>query len=341
IDPENDRLSYGHVMLLDIPRLILPAGLGTVLGSGTTVFDGTPLRLGLRQARADGATIVWCHGLMGTEAVPNWVDGLIHAQNIYDGGNVGSIAEVYYPYLNAGLKIPFSTGTDWGIWDFSRVYVPIEGKVTSQRFLKQLTQGNSFITNGVFLDLQVDGRRPGDTVDLVEPGAVQVRARAIGRSDFVSLQLIFNGKVIHEVPRRPAEGHFIADINESVDLAEPGWLALRIPTQRDYHLRSRFAGVSTNILGKTLFAHTSPVYVTVGGERVFQPAAAKQLIGNLQQSIEQIGTQGAFQTSQSRRSVLKIYEEAVQILVQRLDRRANSAEKAFIQPEHSRLKRQQ
>jgi len=250
IDPENNRVSYGHVMLLDIPRLILPAGLGTVLGTGPAVSDDTPLHPGIQQARSDGGTVVWCHGLMGTEAVPNWIDGLIDAQNIYDGGNVGSIAEAYYPYLNAGLKIPFSTGTDWGIWDFSRVYVPIEGKVSSQRLLKKLSQGSSFITNGVFLDLTIDGQLPGDTVALRQRGTVKVRARAIGRSDFASMQLVFNGEVIHEVARRPQQGHFVAKMNESIYLAEPGWLALRIPTQRNYHIRSQFTGVSTNIFGK-------------------------------------------------------------------------------------------
>ena len=319
IDPDKDRLSYGHVMLLDIPQLILPVSIGTHLGTGSAATDDLPLRTGIQQAMADGGTIVWCHGLKGTEALPNWVDGLIHAQNIYDGGNLGTIEEVYYPYLNAGLKIPFSTGTDWGIEDFSRVYVPLEGEISSRRFLEALAKGRSFITNGVFLDLEVDGQRSGDTISLRQPGSVRVRASAIGRPDFVSLQLIFNGKVIHEAGRRQREGHFVAEISESIDITEPGWLAVRIPTQRTYEYRSRFTGVSTNIFGKTLFAHTSPIYITVDGKEGFQPAAARQLIANLQQDIEQIRTKGAFQSGQSKRGVLKIYEDALFTLSHRLE----------------------
>ena len=108
-----------------------------------------------------------------------------------------------------------------------------------------------------------------DTIAIAESGAVQVQARAIGRADFVSMQLLFNGKVIREIGRRSEGGHSVADLNESIEIGEPGWLALRIPTRQEYEIRSRSADVSTNILGKTLFAHTSPIYVTVDGKGVF------------------------------------------------------------------------
>jgi len=318
VDPKNDNVTYGHVLFLDISRLIEPASIGPGLTEGGDATDGIPLRQGIRQVRAEGGTVVWCHGMMGTEAVPNWVDGLIHAQNIYDGGNVGTIESVYYPYLNAGIKVPFSSGTDWGIWDFSRVYVPLEGAISSQPFLASLVQGRSFITNGTFLELDVDGQQPGGTIALDKPSSVQVRARAIGRADFKSMQLVFNGKVVREVARRQDERHFVAELEETIDIAESGWLALRIPTEREYNIRSRFEGASTNVLGKTLFAHTSPVYLSIEGREVFKPAAAKQLIATLQKSIEQIRTKGAFDSAQDRRAILKIYEDAILKLYERL-----------------------
>lgn len=318
VDSKNDNVTYGHVMFLDIPRLIEPASIGPGLTEDNDATDGVPLRQGIRQVRADGGTVVWCHGMMGTEAVPNWFDGLIHAQNIYDGGNVGTIESVYYPYLNAGLKVPFSSGTDWGIWDFSRVYVPLDGSITSRSFLDSLTQGRSFITNGTFLELDVNGQQPGGTIAIDKPSSVQVRAKAIGRGDFKKLQLVLNGKVIREVARRPEERHFVAELQEAIDVSESGWLALRIPTEGEYRIRARLKGVGTNMLGKTLFAHTSPIYLSIDGREVFRPEAVEKLIANIHESIEQIRTKGAFNSSQDRRAVLNIYENAIVKLHERL-----------------------
>ncbi len=321
IETEKGKVTYGHVMFLEIPRLIQPASLGPALTVANDATDGIPLRTGIRQVRAAGGTVVWCHGLMGCEAVPNWIDGLLHAQNIYDGGNEGTIDEVYYPYLNTGLKIPFSTGTDWGIWDFSRVYTPVNGDIASQPFLASLAQGQSFITNGTFLELDVEGRKPGGEIPLDRPGKVRVRARAIGRADFQSLQLVFNGKVIRTVNRQARGGHFVATLEEIIDISEPGWLTVRIPTVREYDIRSRFTGTSTNLLGKTLFAHTSPIYVSVAGRQVFQPEAAGELLARLQKSAEQIRTKGAFRSADEKRSILTIYEQATRSLIERIESR--------------------
>jgi len=197
----------------------------------------------------------------------------------------------------------------------------MEGDVASRPFLAKLAKGRSFITNGTFLELDVASRQPGGTVVLDQPGKVQVRARAIGRADFQSLQLVFNGKVIHEVSRQASGGHFVAALEEMIDISGPGWLAVRIPTVREYDIRSRFLGSSTNILGKTLFAHTSPIYVSVAGRKVFQTAAAKELIARLQASVEQIRTKGIFRWADEKRSIIKIYERAISKLVEKIEAR--------------------
>ena len=108
------------------------------------------------------------------------------AQNILDGGSGehGSYKDTFYRYLNLGIKVPFSTGTDWFIYDFSRVYVPIEGELTSEKWLDQLLSGRSYITNGTFLEFRAEGHEGGDTIELSEPRTVAVTGRATGRGDF-------------------------------------------------------------------------------------------------------------------------------------------------------------
>ena len=102
---------YGHVMLLNIKQLVQPVSIGPgIMGSGD---DGRAIQQGIDEARRDGASIIWCHNAWGLEDVPNWVTGRLDAQNIFDGGTHGSFKDSFYRYLNAGVKVPFSTGTDW------------------------------------------------------------------------------------------------------------------------------------------------------------------------------------------------------------------------------------
>ena len=84
---------YGHVMLLDIKRLIQPVSIGP--GLMTTGSDGIPLRRGIDTARQDEATVIWCHNSLGLEDLPNWMSGVLDAQNIFDGGEHGSYKDTY------------------------------------------------------------------------------------------------------------------------------------------------------------------------------------------------------------------------------------------------------
>lgn len=306
-----DELRYGHVLFLDLPRLVEPASYGAIFTPGAAADDSIPMRRAIREARAVNGTIIWCHGRQGTEDVPNWIDVLLHAQNIFDGGNDGTVDEVFYPYLNAGLRVPFSTGTDWGVYDFSRVYVPRADTVTSAAFLTALAQGRSFITNGTFLEFEVEGRVPGDTLALPAAGNVRVRGRGVGRDDFAALELVYNGRVVARVPARAEAGHFSAALDTMFNVPGPGWLALRIPATLPYTDRSAFTGAGANLFGKALFAHTSAVYVDVAGRAVCQPEAIDQLVAEAQAAIRLIEVRGAFADATARERLLDVYRAAI------------------------------
>lgn len=314
-----DELRYGHVLFLDLPRLVAPASYGAIFtGPTVAASDAVPMRRAIAEARAQHASIIWCHGRQGTEDVPNWIDGLLHAQNIFDGGNEGTFETVFYPYLNAGFRVPFSTGTDWGCYDFSRVYVPLPEAPTSRAFLEQLAAGRSFITNGPLLEFAVDGQTAGATLDLATPRVVTLRARGIGRDDFGSLEVIFNGEVVAQAAARAVDGHFLAALDAPFTVREPGWLALRISAGRPYSDRAQFTGSGANLLGKPLFAHTSAVYVPIAGREVRQPAAIRALLADIDAAIRTIETKGAFASDADRTELLAIYRNAITTLETRL-----------------------
>ncbi len=296
---------FGHVMLLDISRLIRPVSIGPgIMKEGT---DGIPLQRGIRKARSDGATVVWCHNSFGFEDIPNWVGGHLDAQNIFDGGNKGSYKESFYRYLNLGMRIPFSTGTDWFIDDFSRVYAPITGELTSEAWLSQLRAGRSFITNGPLLEFTVDGHAVGDTLNLSEPQELNVTARAISRNDFKKLEIIRNGEVIGSAATRRIDGHYSAEWKSTVLVDEPSWLATR--TSPD---------APKNEFDNPIYSHTSPVYADFNNRQPFQHETALELIGEIEEALQQIRVQAVFANDSELDRVMDVFHEGIRILQTRL-----------------------
>lgn len=322
---EGNREGYGHVMFLNIRQLVRPVSIGpTITGGG---FDWPPLQRGITQARREAATVIWCHNSFGHEDVPDWLAGLIDAHNIFDGGSQGSYEDTFYRYLNIGLRVPFSTGTDWFIYDFSRVYARLTTALTVQDWLAALAAGRTFISNGPLLEFHVGRSEVGDTIQLSQPGKIPISGRAKGRHDFKRLELIQNGKVVQSAPSRAVNGHFEAEMDVSLVIDAPSWVALRVAggsldsdgaVVLPPGLPVRGAGDGGNEMGEALFAHTSPVYIELGGRRVFRPEAAKALIAEMESALSQIPAKGKFANEAQREEVLKIYRDGIRSLRQRL-----------------------
>lgn len=288
---------FGHVMLLDIHKLIRPVSIGPgIMREGT---DGIPLQRGIKEARKDKATIVWCHNAFGHEDLPNWLAGLVHAQNIYDGSETGTYEDSFYRYLNLGIKVPFSTGTDWFVYDFARVYVPLDEELTSEAWLRELRAGRSFVTNGPFLELIAERGIVGDTISLGGPGRLTFMAKAMGRLDYGGLEIVYNGKVVGRAPAIREGGYHYTDKHFSVDLPEPGWVALRIPIKN-----------SQNEFGRRLFAHTSPIYIEMNGRSIFKAEVAEAMLKEIAESVSKIEEQAVFGTEQESVAVMSVYSRA-------------------------------
>ncbi len=151
-----------------------------------------------------------------------------------------------------------------------------------------LAAGTSFITNGPFLEFRVNGKNLGDTIALQKAATVEVVGRGIGRVDFKQIELIHNGKVIQSAQSQPVSGHFKAELKRKLNITSPGWLALRTPPQfvkQDPELQTR---APMNELGRELFAHTSPIYVEVAGNGIFDKKIARELLAKMRSNRQAI-----------------------------------------------------
>ena len=309
---------YGHVMFLNLPDLILPASLGAdIMKQGN---DDIGLRGGIEAARRQAATILWCHNARGFEDIPSWVSGLLDGQIIFDGGATGGYERGLYRYLDVGLEVPVAMGTDWFLNDMAMTMVRLEDTPATANWLAALREGKSYITNGPLLEFTVDGVQAGATIEPGPDGSVRVRARAIGRNDFKSLELVANGEVIARTKTSSAAGVFEASIEQAVAVRESTWLALRtVPFEVNYD-RPEAVSVGFNEYGRPLFAHTSPIYVQVAGKPVFVSEAAENLIAELHSCMVTIGRTGNFSSEAARDKVLAVYEAAREALEKKLGR---------------------
>lgn len=322
---ERNSEGYGHVMLLNIRELVRPVSIGPMItGKGP---DWPPLRPGIDAARRQRATVVWCHNALGHEDVPDWLAGIVDAQNIFDGGSHGTYEDTFYRYLDVGLKVPFSTGTDWFLYDFSRVYARLAGAPTVPDWLAALKAGRTFITNGPLLELRVGSGELGDTIALAAPAKLPVVARAKGRHDFQFLELVQDGRVVHRVATRRMDDHFEAAFELPVSVEEAGWIALRTPggsagasgpVAVPPTLPVRAGGAARNEMGEPLFAHTSPIYVTMQGRGPFKRAAATALVADMKNALERIQARAVFDDAAQREDVLEIYRDGIAQLERQL-----------------------
>jgi len=229
--------------------------------------------------------------------------------------------------LNIGLRMPLSTGTDWFMYDFARVYAQIlpspsgrgaggEGKpkLTIASWLDAVKAGRCQATNGPLLTLQVDGKTIGDVIDLKEPKTLKIQASAVGRHPAQKLQLIRNGQVIKTQSNEPrpsgsgATGSRI-QLTHEIRIEEPAWFAVRIDSD------------AKNEFEKSLYAHTSPVYVTYKGKGVFDVDSAVALLKQVEEGQGAIRARGSFSSADASKKVLAIYDEAAQNLRERINTR--------------------
>lgn len=184
--------------------------------------------------------------------------------------------ETYYRLLNCGLRLAAGAGSAIGAkktpLGYNRAYVRAGDNPSLPEFLQAWREGRNFVTNGpmIFLSTQ-SGQQPGDTITLgPEGGKVTLRVRAVSDQPLRSLEVVANGMVrAHaNLTRAQREG----ELTFSLDIEEGTWVAARC-TDEDQLLsdeelgRYREGGGLPAQPTRLRFAHTSPIYITVGGKK--------------------------------------------------------------------------
>jgi len=221
------------------------------------------------EARRIGGTTIWCHNGNGLEAPVAVALGHVNALNGADGAGVEY--DRYYQFLNCGLRLPISTGTDWWEYDHNRVFVQVGGEFNYESWLAGLRAGRTFISNGPLLRLEVNAAGPGSVVE--NRGPLRVSARALSRVPFERLEIVCDGEV---VASQTAIDRQEARLETEIAIPGAGWIA------------ARAAGSTTTRLRYPVFAHTNPIYIRAGGPARCRAETARALVRRIEAGIGSI-----------------------------------------------------
>jgi hypothetical protein len=195
----------------------------------------------------------------------------------------------YYRYLNCGYKLPIVGGTDKmssevpvGMYR-TYVHIPDDEPFTYENWCRNLRGGNTFQSGGPLLRFKADGKTMGSTINLPgNGGSVEVEASAVSVLPIHSLEIVMNGKVVARTEEKQAVKQL--SIRERIKVEKHAWLAARCAGPEYFKQTSHHDCWSRGVM-----AHTSPVYVAVGGEWwMFDAGTANYLLTLLNAGLDYI-----------------------------------------------------
>jgi len=287
VGTENRQHIMGHISLLGYDgRMILPL----TTGGPDESAQGDPVELTLTQwaemCRRQNGLVILLHfpnpRLENAAAiVSDLIDGVEVTMLGASGINPYYLAD-WYRYLNCGYQIASVGGTDkMGAFTAvgeMRTYAKLDGPLTYQSWMDAMKAGRTFTTNGALIDMRVEGRYPGDQMDINGSATVNIEWKAASATMPVTkVELVMNGDTIDGASFDGLLGEKSGVF--TVNVKESAWLALRV--------RGRYQGHE-----EVITAHTSAVFVIVDGKPLYNAPDAASILDQIEGATAYLTTLG-------------------------------------------------
>jgi len=319
---------YGHMQFFGIKKLVEPQYTG---------FDNTPNHLDFpanynmaAEAVRQGGVVTYGHPMFKNQQFPFGddpsagnaaarelpIDAILNVAQAIDLMSYNSdedlSADLWYRLLNCGLKLSACVGTD-ALLDRStdpmggsRVYVNVAGSFNMKSWLEGLVAGRTFVTNGPIPRLTVNGTNVGGTTSMKRNGNVKVMIRVDSRVPFERTEVLMNGKVVSQRLMRnpgvnvPNRSHIhVQQYELNVPIERSSWIALRV---RGADHEDVFDG--------PVWAHTSPVYVSVDAKPIRSVSDAKYFEEWIENLIRVVRVRNRYPSDKQRDEVIKLFRRA-------------------------------
>jgi hypothetical protein len=245
---------------------------------------------------------------------------------------------LWYRYLNCGFRLTATAGTDkmtnYVTVGANRVYVHVEGDFNYQNWIDALRNGRTFITNSPVLHVEVNGAGPGSRLQLSsQQNTLRIRASAESQLRYDRLELVCNGRVV--AAESPTGSRHRAEISLEYPMTESSWIAARAVEDLGGYRAENFDFTTVhatqgpdlgNYYGtrrpETVFAHSSPVYVSLDQKPIRNWEDALYYVRYMDQSIAWLSEEGNFASRSDKQATLEAFQQGRAIF----ERRAREAE---------------
>jgi len=273
---------WGHLGLLDLKHFLTPGFSAYQQSALTSPYPHNGAVADL--AHAQGALVGYVHPF-DWDIVPEKEKSLTNALpvdvalgkadyiEVVGFSDHKATAAVWHRLLNLGFRLSAGAGTDAmtnyaslrGPVGMNRVFLQTGGDTNASALHDALRAGHSVATNGPLLALQVDGKNPGDTIELAAGRKLSYRAAMRSLAPLDHVEVLYNGRVVARHGKKDA---IAADLSGVISVTQSGWILLRAWNDEPDAL----------IFDLYPYASTSPVYVSISGQPARSPADAEYFL---------------------------------------------------------------
>ena len=313
VGTENRNHMLGHMSMLGTKGLpVYPMCCGGPDESWVGDPDFLTLAEWALENKRKGGVVIRPHfpGCGHTEDPVPILKGLVDALEIRGLRGEDFPTQEWYRYLNCGYRVAVAGGTDkmgaHTALGWLRTYAKLNPNYpfTYENWSKAVRVGRTISTNGPLMDLNIEGRGIGDTIEMpATGGTVEIHALAESFWLLGKLEIVHNGRVV--ASQESSKGLRKVYLKKTIRLTGSGWIAARC---------SGYAGHPASYMA----AHTSPVYIKCGETRLFNGPAAEHMLALVEGGIEYLQTLATVFDESSRKRMIKLFNEARKELKGRL-----------------------
>jgi len=299
---------WGHLGLLDLKHFLTPDFSAYQQSALTSPYPHNGAVADL--AHAQGALVGYVHPF-DWQIVPEKEKSLTNALpvdvalgkadyiEVVGFSDHKATAEVWHRLLNLGFRLSAGAGTDAmanyaslrGPVGMNRVFLQTGGDTSAEALHKALKEGHSVASNGPLLALQVDGRNPGDTIELASGRKLSFRAAMRSLAPLDHVEVLYNGRVVARHGKKDATS---ADLDGAINVTESGWILLRAWNDEPDPL----------IFDLYPYASTSPVYVSVSGKPASSPKDAEYFLRWIDRIIASADARQDYNDAQEKKDTM-------------------------------------
>lgn len=308
--------AQGHINLLGLNRPIEPYSTGG-MGWPAIVENYPPLHDVFSEAKKRCGLVGVAHGgSLGKQATAV-ADAILGQVDFWEISN-GFIyqTDTWYRLMNCGYFFAPMAGTDLPNSPFRdpwqpflgsiRTYVHSEGKTDFESFKSSIGRGRVFISGGPLIDLDVDGKTVGDTLEISRPGIVPVKARISSPRPLREFDLVLNGISLNgDIKKTFEAGIHKWVIEEEIEIEKSGWIAA---WGKGVHIQTQKIDA---------MAHTNAIRVIVDGKPIRSESDQAYFDKQLRERREFYREEGAYKHDAQRDRAVSLFDQAIEELSKR------------------------